>query len=146
MKKVISISALAVFLCGGISIQGASGKNLDIPSAWKPSHPQNGKGISATVRVFGVSPKPFPDPKTGKQVFQSKVHILKRDAKTGEFVLSGVWAYLLSSAPFKKESVLRVSGELSVSEGQIKGGVHPATIRVKESKKEVSNKPVHENR
>jgi hypothetical protein len=103
---------------------------LQVRGAWKPSHPQNERNIVTAVEVFAPVAKPYEDPRTGKMVFQSKGIILKLDADTGEYVAAGPWAYLRSAAPLKKRAVLVVEGRLSVSEGQIKGGEHPATIRV----------------
>ena len=102
----------------------------DIPREWKPSHSQNGKTISAVVRVIGVVQEPFPDPRTGKQVFQSKAVVLQTDLKSKRLVPAKVRVYLLCSTLLQKNADVRVTGALSISDSQIKGGTHPATIRV----------------
>ena len=130
MGTIKCFAVLAFLLCSCASALGEDVAGLDIPREWKPSHRQNGKTVSAVVRVIGVVQEPFPDPRTGKQVFQSKAVVLHTDLRSKRHVPSSVWVYLLCSAPLHKNAAVRVTGELSISDGQIKGGTHPATIRV----------------
>jgi hypothetical protein len=110
-------------------------KAIDIPKAWQPSHPQNNTNISALVRVFTGVTKPYEDPETKQQVFQCKGQILRENPTGSGCEPSGVRVYLISSGQLEKDSVYRVTGRLSVSEHQIKGGSYPATIRSKTYKK-----------
>lgn len=139
MRSIASISVAAVLVCGCATTAGHEKAGLQIPTQWKPSHPQNGSSVVAVVRVFATVQKPYKDQRTGRQVFQSKGRILKVDGATGQRVPSGLWSYLLYSKPLKNDSVLTVEGTLTISEAQIKGGEYPATIRVDEQMKKDSS-------
>ena len=104
---------------------------LKIPKDWNPTHKQNGKTVSAEVRVIGVVERSFKDPKTERQVFQSKALILVRKGK--KYVPSRVQAYLYSSKSLNNNTDFRIVGELSILDSQVKGGSYPATIRINES-------------
>ena len=83
------------------------------------------------VRVIGVVERSFNDPKTERQVFQSKALILVRKGK--KYVPSRVQAYLYSSKSLNNNTDFRIVGELSILDSQVKGGRYPATIRINES-------------
>ncbi len=140
MREFATITVLVGLLGGCAAAYGSDTAQLQVPAKWQPSHAQNGTSVTAIVRVFGLVEKPYPDPKTKSPVFQSKGRILRPDPTSGELVSSGLWAYLLSSSPLGKDSIFRVTGSLSVSESQVKGGAYPATIRVSGSKRIRSNK------
>ncbi len=138
MGTIKCIAVLAFLLCGCASALGEDVAALDIPREWKPSHSQNGKTISAVVRIIGVVQEPFPDPRTGKQVFQSKAVVLQTELKSKQYVPSSVRVYLFCAAPLHKNTDVRVTGELSISDGQIKGGTHPATIRMSKTNSDLA--------
>lgn len=134
MGAIKRSGVLAFLLFGCASALGEDVAGLDIPREWKPSHKQNGKTVSAVVRIIGVVEEPFPDPKTGKHVFQSKALVLQTDLRSKKYFPSSVRVYLLYSEQLHKNADVRVRGELSISDFQIKGGTYPATIRVSTSK------------
>ena len=132
MKPTIEKVTVLIILFGVCSLAfGEDAPRLKVPKDWNPSHKQNGKTVSAVVRVIGVVERSFKDPKTERQVFQSKALILVRKGK--KYVPSRVQAYLYSSEPLIKNTEFRVVGELSILDSQIKGGWYPATIRINES-------------
>ncbi|MBF0351798.1 MAG: hypothetical protein HQM11_12265 [SAR324 cluster bacterium] len=140
MRQTISISILTALLCGCAASRGGNSNELQIPAKWQASHPQNGSNVVAVVRVFAPVSESYKDQLTGTQVFQSKGQILKVDAVSGERLPSGLWTYLRSASPLKSDAVLTVTGTLTISEHQIKGGEYPATIRINEAKEKDSNK------
>ena len=132
MKPMIEkVIVLIMLCCGCASAFAEEVPELKIPKNWNPAHKQNGKTVSAVVRVFGVVERSFKDPKTERQVFQSKALILVRKGK--KYVPSRVQAYLYSSKSLSNNTDFRIVGELSILDSQVKGGRYPATIRINES-------------
>ena len=82
MKPTIEKVTVLIILFGGCALAfGEEVPRLKIPKDWNPTHKQNGKTVSAEVRVIGVVEKSFKDPKTERQVFQSKALILVKKGK-----------------------------------------------------------------
>lgn len=132
MKPTIEkVTVLTILFCVCSLAFGEDAPRLKIPKDWNPSHKQNGKTVSAVVRVIGVVERSFKDPKTERQVFQSKALILVRKGK--KYVPSRVQAYLYSSKSLNNNTDFRIVGELSILDSQVKGGRYPATIRINES-------------
>ena len=114
--------------------------SLVIPPEWSAAHPQNGTTVVAVVRVVVTGNELFKDPKSGKDTFQNKGQILIVDPKSGSETTTGKLAYLFTSDKLEMHSILRVTGTLTVSEHEIKGGEYPVTIRVDKWEKTNSNK------
>jgi hypothetical protein len=129
----------ALLLCCSIT-RADNVPSLVIPPEWSAVHPQNGTTVVTVVQVVVTGNEAFKDPKSGKDTFQNKGQILIIDPKSGSATAIGKLAYLFTSEKLEMHSILRVTGKLTVSEHQIKGGEYPVTIRVDKWEKINSNK------
>lgn len=129
MKRTRGIlSAVLIPLFSILNTSVAAGADLDIPTKWLPSNTQNGQIVTTAVRVFVHSKEPFKDPRSGKMTYQNKAVVLRQEGK--ETSDTSAWLYLNTTNSLPPNATLRVTGLLSISEQQIKGGEYPATINV----------------
>lgn len=113
-----------------LSVSLAVDNELNIPSRWLPTHTQNGQEITAIVRLFVNTKDPFKDPESGKDQYQSKAVLLKSTDMMGNDSSTSMWVYLITTNSLPSNATLRISGKLSVSDRQVKGGEYPTTVHV----------------
>ncbi len=106
-----------------------AGDNILRPQGdWKPIHPQSGQEVTATIKLFVNTGKPFNDPRSGKMKYQSKAGVVREDGANEPG--ANAWVYLFTTNSLPSNATLRVTGTFTVSEGQRKGGFYDAFIDV----------------
>lgn len=117
-----------LFLNVGVSVAGDN--ELSIPTKWLPSHPQNGQEVTAVVKLHNNMKNPFKDTRSGKITYENKATVLRQNNNGDDSDHISIWLYLRTTNCLPSNVTLRVTGTLSISEHQVKGGEYPATIKV----------------
>ena len=129
MRMNMRIQIATTLVGMALLVTALAGDNILRPQGdWKPNHPQSGQEVTATVKLFVNTGKPFEDPRSGKMKYQSKAGVVGKNGTNEPG--ANAWVYLFTTNSLPSNATLRVTGTFTVAEHQVKGGAYDAFIDV----------------